>query len=159
MFKSQQHLLLPYLTRPNKEEGSLKEIFLELSAKKKEELGNSSFLSAQLVGLLDRPCASKIDNSELQKKGVLGHCPWDGTGCRRLLTLGHKHFWFLKSKEKDSGCTCVSESRPRQEAWSGTSGTQYHGGQQGLEVGDVCSTATIKKMLALKQQGQKHWGK
>lgn len=120
MFKSQQNLLLPYLTRPNKEEGSIKEIFLELSAKKKEELGNSSFLSAQLVGLLDRPCASKIENSKLQKKGVQGHCPWDGTGRRRLLTLGHKHFWFLKSKEKDSGCTCVSESRPKQEAWSGT---------------------------------------
>lgn len=96
MFKSQQNLLLPYLTRPNKEEGSIKEIFLELSAKKKEELGNSSFLSAQLVGLLDKSCASKIENSELQKKGVLGHCPWDGTGRRRLLTLGHKHFWFLK---------------------------------------------------------------
>lgn len=85
-----------------------------------------------------------------------------GPGRRRLLTLGHKHFWFLKRKEKDSGCTCVSESRPKQEAWSGTSSIQNHGCQQGPEVGGggmYAALLPLKKKLALTQQGQKHRGK
>lgn len=79
MFNSQQNRSLSHLTRPNKEEGSLKEVFLELGARKKEELGNYGFVSTQLVDLLDRPGASKIENSKLQKKPVLEHCPGDGT--------------------------------------------------------------------------------